>query len=198
MRVVEIGCGAEAGPRFEGATEHVIVDKDPLAVGTAYMGDIRLTPVIADARDLKIEDASIDTVLARNVFGDSSLFLSNDEKNELKDELLGLHADEQYTEVAKKLMHIEAISVGMKVEIMRETARILVAGGRLVVVEQLSPPVARRFFEVGIGFSEVDGGLDLSEAFDVEQGVPLREVTPPNYAAAHDGPKTQTWVATKK
>ncbi|HEX5797327.1 MAG TPA: class I SAM-dependent methyltransferase [Candidatus Saccharimonadales bacterium] len=198
MKVVEIGCGPEAGPRFDGADEHYIVDTDEVALGSAYFRDIRLTPMIASATDLDFEDGSVDTVLARNVFGDNALTISNPQKEELAVDLLALDREGRHWEIISELTHLESKAFYLKLDIMREAARILVGGGQLVAVERLSPKVAGRFFDFAAEFSRLDGRLDLDTVFDIEQGLPLEDVTPPNYAETHASPKTKTWVATKK
>lgn len=199
MRVVEIGCGAEAGPLFESAAEHIIVDTDVNALCSAHVRDLRLRPMIADATDLdELEDASVEIILARNVFSDPTLVLSNSQKRQLTDELKAHGIDSRAEELDKQLAQLEAQSILSKGAIMREAARILITNGRLIAVEQQSPKVAGRFFAGVAEFGEFDAGFDFDAAFDIESGVPLAEVTPTNYAAAHDSSKTETWVATKK
>jgi hypothetical protein len=109
-----------------------------------------------------------------------------------------LEEQDLYEKAGKQLEAIEARSGLIKGDIMRETARILRVGGQLIAIEQLTPKDAEKFFDRAAEYCEHETDFDLSAAFDIEQGVPLGEVTPPNYARAHDGPETHTWVATRK
>lgn len=196
MRVVEIGCGKQPGPFFEGAAEHFLVDPDANALALASMADIHFSPIVGSATDLEFEDESVDTVLARNVFGDPSLILDRNEKTINLALLAVLSDEEKYEEIIEHMEMIEDETGLLKVKIMQEAGRILLPSGKLVVVEQLTPKVARKFFEKAADYSD---GFDPNEVFDIEHDVPLCEVTPASYAEIHGNfPGLETWVATKK
>ena len=57
MIVLEIGSGESAGPFFEGADTHFIIDKDREALATAAEHYTELTPIFgADATRLELPD----------------------------------------------------------------------------------------------------------------------------------------------
>ena len=196
MKVVEIGCGNQPGPYFEGAAEHYIVDTDVAALEMGLRPNTSFTPVVASAADMGFDDASIDTVLARNVFGDPSLILASFEKIMHLGAFAALAKEEKYEKLIEHMLTVEDRTGLLKADIMKEAGRILLPGGKLVVVEQFTPKVARRFFEKAADYSDE---FDPGEVFDIEHNVPLGEVTPANYARVHgDLPGLETWVATKK
>ena len=198
MIVVEIGCGNKPGPFFEGAGEHFAVDAYAPDILEVLLARTEMTPLVADASDLGFDDESVDVVLARNVFGDIALGMSDEDRYDLAWAIKALTEGEEVEggeEALESFAAIEAESASKKIDILRETGRILVVGGKLIVVEQESPMVAERFFS---GARQRDD-FDLLEVFGIKHNVPLADVTPPNYARAHGGhSKLQTWVATKR
>ena len=173
VRVVEIGCGQSPGPRFDGADEYYAVDID--AERLKEVGQqAGITRIKASAANLPFEDASIDAMLARNVFGDPGLGLTFAEKSE------SLEAD-----------HLRAEA--LKTDILREAARVLISNGKLVVVEEYSPSVAGRYFS---GLDPADTGLSVRRA-------DLKDVVPADYEMhvrqknVDRGREYKVWTATK-
>ena len=75
--VVEIGCGEFPTPRFDGADRHIALDIDAEAIDSALkFGDGHVIPVIGDASQIGLRDSCADIVVARNVFGDPALGMS--------------------------------------------------------------------------------------------------------------------------
>lgn len=197
MRVVEIGCGSKPGPLFEGAAEHILVDPNPETLEKGYRTNRDFIPFIGNAANIGfLADSSVDTILARNVFGDPCLGLTTFERLLHLDGLKHLAEAEKYDELEEHMNILKAGADLLKVEIMREAGRILLPSGRLVVIEQQTPKVAGRFFD---RLSAGDLDFDTGELFYIEHGVALEDVTPPNYATVHGShPELQTWVVTKR
>ncbi len=148
MIVVEIGCGPNAGPFIDGATEHFIVDKDEDAVHSAMRFDRRFTPMAGcDAGDLPFEEESLDIVLARNVFGDELLGLSKNAKAMAILLPLALMADGNMAGFQEVTSETDLYSAyERKVRLLVEASRILTAQGSIFIVEQYTPSVAEEFF----------------------------------------------------
>lgn len=148
MIVVEIGCGPNAGPFIDGATEHFIVDQDEDAVRTAMRFDDRFTPLVGcDAGDLPFENQSIDIVLARNVFGDELLGLSKNTKAMAILLPLALMADGNMVGFQEITTRTSAYSAyERKIRLLTEASRILTSQGSMFIVEQYTPSVAEEFF----------------------------------------------------
>lgn len=177
MRIVEIGCGPEAGPFFDGATEHIITDISAAAVTYAAEMEPRFTPLVADAADLSsLPDNSTDVVLARNVFGDP---------------ILGYDIDEYQSRSHSGHNMAEVVEL-KKLAIMREAARILLTQGRLLIIEQFTPSEAKRFI-TKVSQSE----LPLPNGLTIPSPVTLRAVTPERYARHHGRWLPDTWQAVK-
>ena len=146
MIVVEIGCGTNPGPYWEGNENHFIVDRSNFALALGADKDPRLDPLyFEDALSLPMLDESVDLVLARNVFGDFNL---GGERNQ-----------HQY-----------------KLQIVLEASRVLMTGGKLLVIEDLTPAVSERFF------SKLSKDPNSSVKLEFEE-VDIAVATPPSYSA---------------
>ena len=163
--VVEIGCREQPGPFFEGADRHYIVDPDAENLAKGALTDVAFTAVVADASNLDfLADASVNTFLARNVFGDPALFTDSTKRREMQAEVIELLEASKVAEAYERTTAAEIECAPLKSAILSEAGRVLVVGGRLIVVEQYSPNVARRFFKSIAGDPALTGGLDIKSA----------------------------------
>ncbi|HWT40411.1 MAG TPA: class I SAM-dependent methyltransferase [Dongiaceae bacterium] len=180
MRVVEIGCGDNAGPFFKNATEHFAVDISPLRVQNAVDNEPRFTPMVADATNLDgIDDSSVHVLLARNVFGDPFLGLER-----------GLALDLSFTQREDDESRKAKLDVvRRKLAVVAEAARILTTGGQLLVVEQYTPEYAEEFID-----QVNDGTLLRPASLAPFEQVELSDVTPKDYSRRHFN--ATTWVST--
>lgn len=192
MIVVEIGCGSDAGPFYEGADQHFIVDNDREALAKAARRDERFTPLVGgDASRLELEDASVDVILARNVFGDPFLGFSESTRSMAAHLPLALLSDGNEVAAAEVMDATTAKVYRLKKDIVQEAARLLVTGGSLLAVEQYTPYIANKFFTDLIW--DRDHTTELSFCRDA-----ISAITPPSYAAKHSGSSTDTvFVGTK-
>lgn len=188
MNVVEIGCGETAGPFFEGADNHFIIEPDAVKLAKAAAEDTSFSPVQIGAEELNVfGDASIDLVLARNVFGYNALGLSEERGWRL-------------IEPNSKLTKTERAQVqGLKLAILGEVERILVPSGKLVIVEQYTPRYAASLIR-----TVNRGTLGVPATLTPIIEVPLADVTPANYRDHHQvltdsdiRMPARTWVAQK-
>jgi len=173
--VVEIGCGKTAGPYIEGASHHYIVDTDEEAVKRAGERDPRFTQIVGTAACLELPDDSVDTILARNVFGDPTL---------------GVGAARAMEILSVSPTLLDELVNRQKTMILEEAARLLVFGGKIIVVEQSTPEVATEFI-AGLGSETVP----LPSCLTQPKLVGLAEVTPMQYASRYAD--AQTWVSAK-
>ena len=179
MRVLEIGCGDEAGPCFDGASEHIASDIDETAVANSMRRDPRFTPLIADATDLHaLANKSIDVVLARNVFGSPLLGFDHQRMLQI------IHSRLAWPDYKAIFPEVET----RKLAIMQEAARLLASAGKLIIVEELTPRVAVGFFK-RLQNNNRDQRLNLS----MSRLVHISSITPTNYAQRHRIAKT--WVS---
>lgn len=178
MLVVEIGCGNDAGPFFEGADFHYAIDINPNRVWAAVANDPTLTPIVGNAADLKFEDQSINTVLARNVFGDRTLGANTGLLEGVFNE--GADVADQH-----------------KIKILKEASRILVKEGLIVVVEQHTPEQFLQFLD------RVQHPDQWPKYLTPFSETTLEEVTPTNYSSRRRlgfnlrPTPTYTWVAAR-
>jgi hypothetical protein len=171
MKVLEVGCGDEAGPFFDGAEERIILDLIEEAVAISANRDPRFTPMIGDATNLdEFANESMDVVLARNVFG--SPLLGIEHKRMIRIMQSGWKSAEYKT--------VESEVDTRKIRIMHAAGRVLNAKGKLVIVEQLTPEVAREFF----GRLETTQDTIL-DTLSFPQLVDISSVTPLNYVRKH-------------
>lgn len=191
--VVEIGCKNLPGPFFEGADKHYIVDPDAESLAVGAHRNAAFTPVVSDASNLDfLPDASVNTLLARNVFGDPALFTDKTKREAMQDEVIALLRAAKIAETYEFMIAAEVECSALKSSILQEAGRVLVTGGHLVVVEQYSSSVAKRFFAAVAGNLLLTGGLDIQPAS-------LYTVAPANYVQHQQAaePVLLTWTAQK-
>jgi hypothetical protein len=171
MKVLEIGCGDEAGPYFDGADEYIVSDIDETAVVSSTCQDSRFTPMIADATDINmLSDKSMDIVLARNVFGSPLLGCDHLQMLQI------MRSRQAWPDYKTIFPEVEE----RKLAIMQEAARLLTSVGKLIVVEQLTPKVAAGFFE---RLEDKYKGRHIKLSAPELAGI--SSITPPNYARRH-------------
>ena len=174
MKIVEIGCGGSPGPFFPNASEYFAVDVSPLRVENAVKQDPRMTPMVADAASMpELEDQSINVLLARNVLGDPFLGLERGRALDLSFRE-GIHFGDKEArrEVTQR-----------KLAIVAEASRLLVQGGKFVVVEQYTPHIAEAFIR-DRDVSNADDGERISRFNKTS----LANVTPGVYSTKHGMP----------
>lgn len=165
--LLEIGGGKHPGPRFEDVDQHISVDIDTTAVENASRLHPDITSQFGDAEQLTdFSDSSVDTVLARNVFGDPLLGFSGQSRHLAAEDLARKREQGEAYRIVKE----------NKLRILASAARVLIDGGRLIIVEQLTPEIAEAF--LGHHAKEIPTGLQIEQAdFD--------SVAPKNYVYSH-------------
>lgn len=179
--LVEIGGGDNPGPRFGSVQRHISVDTDFRALSSAALRVPDVISQYGDATSLSdFPDGSVDIVLARNVFGDGLLGIPPDQKTiVIRDMLNDIKLASRVHENANYI----------KLMMLGAACRVLVDGGRLIVVERYSPDVARRFFQDET--TRTTGGLGIEKAR-------LSDVAPANYVAAQASlSEPAVWLGTK-
>ena len=190
MRVLEIGCGASPGPFIEGATEHIVLDKDPqeLVKAAAVVRREKLTQRLGDAACLEDPDDSFDLVLARNVLGDPSLGMSRstaEMSDVLKMQCLRDGDMSAYREIVDE---VHGAVNRLKDDIVTEAVRVLRPGGTFAVVEEYTPQVALNYITDAVSEERIRR-LDRAEP---------EMVLPTNYFNHHRRyGRLDVWTATK-
>lgn len=169
VRLLEIGGGIHPGPRFDDVDEHLSIDLDPDAVDQATRFHPEIDSLVGDAEVLAdFEDSSVDIVLARNVLGDPLLgFIDRDTR---------IRAGEDLTRKGS-LGEAYRIVKGNKLRILASVARVLTDGGRLIIVEQMTPEITEDFLRAHE--QEITTGLQIERT-------ELDSVAPENYVYAHN------------
>jgi ubiquinone/menaquinone biosynthesis C-methylase UbiE len=190
--IVEIGCGTDPGPRFEepGAAESLFYATDISETKLDLVEELHpeMIPLQADAANLPFDDESIDIVLARNVFGHPNLIYPDDAGPLALNMMLDALESGQ-PEAFKKISDIGRYhSDLLKDRILDEASRVLVAAGKLIIVEHLSPRVTKEY----LARRQTLGGMALR----IEE-TDLAAVAPPNYQAAHKSKFPFVWLGTK-
>ncbi|HET7320615.1 MAG TPA: class I SAM-dependent methyltransferase [Candidatus Saccharimonadales bacterium] len=182
MKIVEIGCGERAGPHFGDDYEHFAVDTNAHALNTSLLREPALTAINADARHMpQFEDASINVILARNVFGDPYLGV---DWQTVRNIFLTSTKCPEYDAAVEQ-------SDNTKIALLREAGRLLIAGGKLVIVEQLTPEHAESFF----ARLEVKTDGYPNRLTQLVHGN-IANLTPAKYANAHRHAR-KVWSATR-
>lgn len=180
-RVIEIGCGGawDAGPFFEGADVHYLIESNKSLLSEATEYDPSLTALPEDnAMQIGFPDNSIDIILARNVFGDPLLGIGQNQRNMISGLGIAYEAEGKFSDLRTINTGIkDAIYIRKKL-IVQEASRVLITGGSFIIYEQYTPGFARQFFD------------ELYNDFDGRQTVRFLEtqlslVVPLNYAARH-------------
>ncbi|HEY4964683.1 MAG TPA: hypothetical protein VIH90_08405 [Candidatus Saccharimonadales bacterium] len=179
MIVVEIGSGKSPGPFFDGADPHFIVDRDRDALTESAERHPEFTPMFgSDATRLDLPDSSVDIVLARNVFGDPALGIDKRTLGMVYG-LQTLMVDDYDTSGLAELNGgLDSTQYSYKQRIAREASRVLIGGGKFIVIEQYTPPVAEAFFHRLA--TDPDGVPELSFAT-----LPIVDITPITYSRQH-------------
>ncbi len=176
--VAEIGCGNSPGPFFEEADTHFAIENGSRALQSLRLGENAFTVVEADARDLKFPDNSIDIVLARNVFGDPMLGMTELEKTMHS----GLRWEAIMTDDFSEFRAVDKAVQGFindgKLAILGEAARILIKGGKLLIIEQYTPPIADIFLARARQEGVLPDGLVIQKA-------DLADIASPSYTKRH-------------
>lgn len=170
--VVEIGCGNKPGPRFPEAKNYYALDPDLQALKQVDPAAGFVT-VAVSATDLPFYSRSVDTIIARNVFGDP-LLCSPDQRRRKDDMRFFLQAGkfEEYLDIDNELRHK---AVGVKSAIIHEAGRTLIKSSNLVVVENLTPWVTEEYLNGPGKMAAEEAGLAIHP-------VDLTEVLPAKYA----------------
>lgn len=178
VRLLEIGGGIHPGPRFDGVDEHISIELDPDAVEQATRFHPEIDSRLGDAEVLTdFDDSSVDIVLARNVLGDPLLgFIDTATRIRAGEDLLRKRSTGEAYRIVKE----------NKLRILASAARVLTDGGKLIIVEQITPEITEDFFREHT--QEITARLEIQKAdFD--------SVAPANYVYAHGRiSKTAVWA----
>lgn len=134
--VAEIGCGKYPVPRVKNADEHFLFDTNQSALTDRSWEEWKkagYTPVVVSATEMPLPDKSVKLVIARNMFGCSSLE--------------GDSSD----------------SSAYKFKIIEQIGRTLEYGGVLLSQDEARPGTAKRFFEQNVEVARRIAGLSLCE-----------------------------------
>ena len=147
--VVEIGCGEFPTPRFDGADRHIALDIDAEAIDSALkFGDGHVIPVIGDASQIGLRDSCADIVVARNVFGDPALGMSERNNKMFQSLSLVMIQQGEFDKLHKLQDDVDVRVNALKTSVMKEVFRVLAVGGKLIAIEQYTPEVARDYFNL--------------------------------------------------
>jgi hypothetical protein len=128
----------------------------------------------ADARNLPVRSGSLDTVVAKNVFGDPGLGESvataigvdglrpEDYRRYLVEEVLPSGVVE-VRRVGMLILETRRRVIAAKDALLLELGRVLRAGGHAVVIETMTPSVAVKYFRECAMPNPVRGPLELVE-----------------------------------
>lgn len=188
--VLEIGCGALAGPKFDDADIHYGLDNNQKQLDHTpnYSVSRGLIFQQGDASSLTdFADSTIDVVLARNLFGVPLLGLNESERQQVR---TSERYPGQFITMDKECNKLLSSVDEKKKSFLEAADRVLKSDGQLVVVEQYTPIVAERFF---VSQAMRFGSLAITRAR-------LEDVTPENYSSFHlkMDPYTQAWLGVKQ
>lgn len=189
MRVLEIGCGAVPGPRFADATSYIAVDADPEMVAMATQVCPEMEVEVGDATQLAYADNSFDVVLARNVLGDPYLGVRRT--------LLSAYIQVLSSSSREDIELVNAMNSSVanrKLATVKEAMRILVPAGIFLVVEDLTPFVANRFFDAHSDIL-VEDRIALSPAHDIaNSALPADYISVMKKIYAHEENRGVVWA----
>jgi hypothetical protein len=151
LLVLEIGVGDRRSlerPNTRGAYHFAVdVDRQTVAAQTGPR-------LVADAVALPVADGTVDLVVARNVFGDVGLGHSFEEVTGSDPDRYAAHvrdllrrgAFDEARQIRARISLMVRAAEETKVQILADSARALVEGGRLLVIETMTPRFAVEFF----------------------------------------------------
>lgn len=189
-RVFEIGAGEEFGPPFPGA-DYIVTDPDLKALERSREAllEAGCAAVAVSATQLPTYCRSVNTIVARNVFGDPLLVMP--ERKAARSSLFDLLQQGEHEEYSRLDRELRAESYGLKDGIIKEAARVLITGGKLIAVEHKTPWVAAEYLEGSGSQVAAAVGLDVAK-------VALQEVVPSTYAEPFkENPLLEAWTLTR-